>query len=62
MLSALITLIVFLLIASLLWWILSLIPLPAPIKQVATVIFVVICCLVLIYFLLGLTHTGISLR
>jgi hypothetical protein len=41
-------------IFSLLWWIFSQIPLPAPFGQVARVVIVVIFCVWLIYLLLPL--------
>lgn len=53
MLELLITLLIVLIIIGLCWWVLSQIPLPPPIAQIAQVIFVVICAVVLIYFLLS---------
>jgi heme A synthase len=59
MISLLISLLIFLIVFALIWWILSVLPLPPPIRQIANVIFVVICALVLIfYFLLPLAGTG----
>ncbi len=62
MISLLINLIVGLIVIGLLYYILSVIPLPPPIKQVATVVIVVIACLWLIYTLLGLTGHAPALR
>ncbi len=62
MLSLLINLIVGLVVIGLLYYILTVIPLPPPIKQVATVVIVVIACLWLIYTLLGLTGGVPALR
>lgn len=57
MLAFLIYLVIVLIIMSLGWWILTMVPLPPPIKQIATVIFVVICAIILVYMLLGLVGT-----
>jgi len=58
MISLLINLLVICLIIGLGWWLLQVIPMPPPIKQVATVIFAVICVIILIYFLLGIVPAG----
>jgi len=58
MLSLLITILVMCIIFGLIWWILSIIPLPAPFGQIARVVVVVIFCIYLIYLLLSLTGTG----
>lgn len=55
LLQPLIHLFILCLVLGLAYWILQLIPLPPPIKQVVLVIFVVIAVIFLIYFLLGLT-------
>jgi len=58
MISALISLVVYLLIVGVIYWavttILGLIPLPEPIKQVINVILIVILVLIVVYALLGL--------
>lgn len=58
MLSALISLIVYLIIAGVIYWavttILGLIPLPEPIRTVINVVLVVILVLIVVYALLGL--------
>lgn len=58
MIGALITLIVWLIIAGVLYWgisaILAVIPLPEPIRTVINVILIVIVVLICIYALLGL--------
>jgi hypothetical protein len=60
MLSILITILVACIIFGLIWWILSIIPLPPPFGQVARVVLAVIFCIWLIYLLLpmagGLGH------
>jgi hypothetical protein len=60
MISTLISIIVFLIIAGLIWWavttILGVIPLPDPIKTVVHVLLVVVLCLILIYALLPLAN------
>jgi ABC-type transport system involved in cytochrome c biogenesis permease subunit len=44
---------------ALVWWVFTMIPLPPPIKQIATVVIVVIFALVIIfYFLLPLAGSG----
>lgn len=52
MISVLITLLVMCLIFGIIWWILTLIPLPSPFLQVARVIVAVIFLIWLIYLLL----------
>jgi hypothetical protein len=54
MISFLIYLLILCIVFGLVWWVLSLIPLPPPVKQIVTVVFAVICAIVLIYMLLGL--------
>lgn len=54
MLSVLITILVLCLIFGLIWWIFTLIPLPAPFCQVARIIIAVIFLIVVIYELLPL--------
>lgn len=54
MIAFLIWVLILLIVMSLAWWILGQLPLPAPIKQIATVILVVVCAIILIYMLLGL--------
>lgn len=61
MLSLLIDLIVICIVGGLFWWILQMVPLPAPAKQIATVVLVVILAIALIYLLLGAVHGGPSL-
>lgn len=57
MISTLIYLLIVCIIVGLLWWVITLIPMPEPIRRVVTVIFVVIVVLVLIFqFLLPLAH------
>jgi hypothetical protein len=60
MLSLLVTFLVLLIIFSLLWWIVTQIPLPAPIAQIARVAVVVIFCLILIYLLLPFASGGFT--
>ena len=55
MIGFLVYLLIVAIVMSLGWWILSMIPLPPPVKQIVTVIFVVVCAIILIYLLLGLT-------
>ena len=52
MISILVTILVMCIIFGLIWWILSVIPLPAPFGQIARVVCVVIFCIWLIYLIL----------
>lgn len=54
MITLLIYVLVLLIIMGLAYWVLQMIPLPPPIRQIALVVFAVICAIVLIYLLLGL--------
>jgi len=54
MISVLVTILVLCLIAGLIWWILTLIPLPPPFAQVARMIVAVIFLIIVIYELLPL--------
>jgi hypothetical protein len=60
MIEALISVIIYLLIAGLIWWavtaILAVIPVPEPIKTVINVLLIVVLCLIVIYALLPLLH------
>ena len=60
MIEALISVIIYLLIAGLIWWavttVIGVIPLPEPIKTVVNVLLVVVLCLILIYALMPLLH------
>jgi hypothetical protein len=52
-LNLLIWLVVCVIVLGLLWWIVSLIPLPAPAKQIVTIVFVIIVAFACIDLLLG---------
>lgn len=60
MIETLISIIVYLIVAGLIWWavttILGVIPLPEPIKTVVNVLLIVVLCLILIYALLPLAN------
>lgn len=45
---------VVLIVVGLLYWVFTLIPLPPPAKQIGNVIFVIVCVLILLNFVLGL--------
>lgn len=66
MISALISLVVYLIIVGVIYWavtqILGLIPLPAPIAQVIRVVMIVILVLIVVYALLGLIGHAPPLR
>jgi len=60
LIDVLISVIVYLLIAGLIYWavitILSVVPIPEPIKTVIRVLLIVVVCLIVIYALLPLAH------
>ena len=60
MIDVLISLVVYLVIAGLIWWaattVLGVLPIPEPFKTVINVIMIVVLCLILIYALLPLLH------
>jgi hypothetical protein len=58
----LVSLLVALLIFGLIWWVITLIPLPPPFAQVVRVVIAVIFCIWLIYLLLGATGAHPLLR
>lgn len=62
MIEVLISVVIYLIIAGLIWWavttILGVIPLPEPIKTVVNVIMIVILCLIVIYALMPLIPGG----
>lgn len=58
MLSLLVTVLVMAIILGLIWWILTVLPLPAPIAQIIRVVVVVIFIVWLIYLLLPLAGGG----
>lgn len=62
MIDLLIYVLVLLIVMGLAWWILTMIPLPPPLAQVAQVVIVVICAIILIYVLLGAVHGPPLLR
>ena len=60
MIETLIAIIIYLLIAGLIYWavitILGVVPIPEPIKTVVRVLLIVVVCLIVIYALLPLLH------
>ena len=57
MIGLLIGLVVFALVAYLLWWLLQQFPMPQPVRLIVTVLFVLICIVMLLnYFPLNLPH------
>jgi hypothetical protein len=60
MISVLVTLLIYCLVFGLIWWIVSLIPLPPPFARVAQVIVAVIFLLIVIYELLPLAGGGLG--
>lgn len=63
MIETLISVVIYLVIAGLIWWavttILGVIPLPEPIKTVINVIMIVILVLIVVYALLPLAHVPV---
>jgi hypothetical protein len=53
MIELLISLLVFCLIAGLIWYLLGMLPIPDPFKQAVTVVFVIICIIVLLGYFAG---------
>jgi len=67
MIELLISVIIYLVIAGLIWWavktILGVVPVPEPIKTVINVLMVVVLCLIVLYALLPLIpHGRIGIR
>jgi multisubunit Na+/H+ antiporter MnhE subunit len=58
MLELLLSLVIFALILGVLWWIVSILPLPEPFPRILQVVIVVIAVIYLIYFLMGLIGSG----
>lgn len=65
MIQALISVIIYLIIAGLIWWavstILNVLPVPEPIKTVINVLLVVVLVLIVLYALLPLLHISAPL-
>ena len=49
--SLFVSFLIFIIIAALVWWVISVLPLPDPFKKIVTVVFVVMLCLVMICWL-----------
>lgn len=63
MIDLLIYLTIIVILAIVIWWVLSQVPLPAPLKQILMIVIVVIGAIILIGLLLNFTgHGGIPLR
>ena len=62
MIELLLYLAVFVILAILIWWILSQLPLPEPLGKILTIVFVVIGAIILITLLVNFVHGGMSLR
>lgn len=58
MLDVLVYLAVFVILAILIWWLLSQISLPEPLNKIVTIVFVVICAVVLIGMLMQFSGVG----
>ena len=56
MIALLINVIILILVFGLLYWVITLIPLPPPFAQIAQVVLVVLLVIILISFLLGLVQ------
>lgn len=62
MITLLVNILVVLMVLGLFYWVVTMIPLPPPVRQVAMVVVAVIGCIALIYLLLGATGGAVSLR
>lgn len=62
MLDIVVYLAVFAVIAILVWWLLSQVGLPEPLNKIVTIVFVVVCAVVLIGLLMQVTGVGPPLR
>lgn len=62
MIPLLVNILIILIVVGLLYWIVTQLPLPPPVKQIATVVVVVICVLWLVYLLLPLAGTAPHLQ
>ena len=62
MFALLIQVLVLCIVVGLVYWILTMLPLPEPFGNIARVVLVVIACFALISILLGLTDFGPGLR
>ena len=62
MVSLLITLLILVIIAGIVWYIVTLLPLPHPFGVIAQLVILLIFVLVLLAYLLPLAHTGLALR
>ncbi len=63
MIDILVYLAIFVIIAILVWWLLSQLPLPEPLRTILVIVMVVIGAIILIGLLLNFTgHGGLSLR
>lgn len=58
MIGLLVYLLVICIVCALAWWIITQLPLPDPIKKIATAVIVVIFVIAIIYLLLPLAGTG----
>jgi hypothetical protein len=56
MINLLVTLIVLMIVAGLVWWLIGMLPLPQPFMQVAQVALILICVLVLLGMVFGLVE------
>jgi hypothetical protein len=56
--SLMIYILILLIVLALVWWIIGQLPLPDPVKRIATVVLVVIFAIAMIYLLLPLAQGG----
>ncbi len=62
MIDLLVYLAIIVILAIVIWWVLSQVPLPEPLKQILMIVIVVIGAIVLIALLLNFAHGGLSLH
>ena len=62
MIDLLIYVAIFAIIAITIWWVLSKVPIPEPLKTVLLIVLVVVGVIILVGVLLNFAHGGLSLR
>lgn len=62
MLDILVYLAIFIILAILIWWLLQQVSLPEPLGKIVTIVFVVICAVILIGMMMQVTGVGPPLR
>jgi hypothetical protein len=58
MITLLVYLAIFVILAIVVWWVMTQLPLPPPLDRILQIVFVVIGAIILIYILLNFAHLG----